>query len=154
MIGADEHAFMSMAAIPSATNLSFPLTKATPVSGSALVNGVAVPGPMPVSFVRNESGSLSVSTDDFGAYTSFLVPGDYTVTITGTNNATEGGVSRFYRYSFAGTATVTPGQTSLSLDLAATRTFDNTTVSGTATLAGTGISAIITLTDRGSGAIS
>src|SRR3989454_8617088 len=109
---------------------------------------------MPVSFVRNEGGSLSVSTDDFGAYAAFLVPGNYTVTLTGTNNATEGGVSRFYRYSFAGTATVTPGQTSLSLDLAVTRTFDNTTVSGTATLAGAGISAIITLTDRGSGAIS
>jgi len=107
-----------------------------------------------VSFVRNEGGSVSVSTDDFGAYTAFLVPGNYTVTLIGTNNATEGGVSRFYRYSFAGTATVTPGQTSLSLDLAVTRTFDNTTVSGAATLAGTGISAIITLTGRGGGAIS
>src|SRR3989449_708899 len=39
MIGANEYAFMSMAAIPSATNLSFPLTKATTVSGRALVNG-------------------------------------------------------------------------------------------------------------------
>src|SRR2546426_533989 len=154
MIGADQYAFMSMAAIPSATNLSFPLMKATTVSGRALVNGVSIPGPMPVSFVRNEGGSLSVSTDDFGAYAAFLVPGNYTVTLTGTNNATEGGVSRFYRYSFAGTATVTLGQTSLSLDLAVTRTFDNTTVSGTATLAGTGESAVVTLTGRGGGAIS
>ena len=154
MIGADEYAFMSMAAIPSATNLSFPLLKATTVSGRALLNGVPVPGPMPVSFVRNEGGSLSVSTDDFGAYTAFLVPGNYTVTLTGTTNATESGVSRFYRYSFAGTATVTPGQTSLSLDLVVTRTFDNTTVSGTATLSGSGVSAVITLTGRGGGAIS
>src|SRR2546427_74858 len=154
MIGANEYAFMSMAAIPSATNLSFPLTKATTVSGRALVNGVPVAGPMPVSFVRNEGGSLSVSTDDFGAYTAFLVPGNYTVTLIGTNNATEGGVSRFYRYSFAGTATVTPGQTSLSLDLVVTRTFANTTVSGTATLSGSGVSAVITLTGRGGGAIS
>src|SRR2546422_11616392 len=132
-MGADEYVFMSIAAIPSATNLSFPLTKQTTVSGRALVNGVPFAGPMPVSFVRNEGGSLSVSTDDFGAYTAFLVPGNYTVTVIGTNNATERGLSRFYRYSFAGTATVTPGQTSLSLDLAVTRTFDNTTVSGTAT---------------------
>src|SRR3989475_12883836 len=152
MIGADEYAFMSMAAIPSATNLSFPLAKATTVSGRALVNGVPVPGPMPVSFVRNGGGSLSVSTDDFGAYAAFLVPGNYTVTLTGTNNATEGDVSRFYRYSFAGTATVTPGQTSLSLDLAVTRTFANTTVSCTAILPGTGLSAIITLTAPAGGA--
>src|SRR5437867_2352838 len=154
MIGADQYAFMSMAAIPSATNLSFPLMKATTVSGRALVNGVSIPGPMPVSFVRTEGGSLSVSTDEFGAYAAFLVPGNYTVTLTGTNNASEGGVSRFYRYSFAGTATVTLGQASLSLDLAVTRTFASTTVSGTATLAGTGESAVVTLTGRGGGAIS
>src|SRR5436309_2769852 len=154
MIGADQYAFMSMAAIPSATNLSFPLMKATTVSGRALVNGVSIPGPMPVSFVRNEGGSLNVSTDASGAYTAFLVPGTYTVSLTGANNATAGGVSRFYRFSFAGTATVTLGQTSLSLDLAVTRTLDNTTVSGTATLAGTGESAVVTLTGRGGGAIS
>ncbi len=154
MIGADEYAFMSTAAIPAATSLTFPLTKATTVSGRALVNGDPVPGPMTVSFVRNEGGSLTVSTDNLGVYTGFLVPGSYSVSLTGANNATEGGVSRFYRYSFAGTATVTPGQASLSLDLAVTRTFDNTTVSGTASLAGSGIDASISFTGRGGGAIS
>src|SRR5437899_4078875 len=135
-------------------NLTFPLTKATTVSGRALANGVPVAGPMPVSFVRNEGGSLTVSTDASGAYTAFLVPGTYTVSLTGANNATAGGVSRFYRYSFAGTATVTPGEASLNLDLAVTRTLDNTTVSGTASLAGTGVDASITFTARGGGAIS
>src|SRR5207245_8011695 len=67
-IGPDEYALLSTAAVSAPTTLSFPLTKATSVSGQALVDGVAVPGPMPVSFVRNEGGSLAVSTDLSGAY--------------------------------------------------------------------------------------
>ena len=82
-IGPDEYALLSTAAIPAGSSLSFPLTKATSVSGQALVNGVAVPGPMPVSFVRNEGGSLTVSTDLSGGYVAFLVPGNYTITLTG-----------------------------------------------------------------------
>src|SRR5207245_8836022 len=117
--------------------------KATSVSGQALVDGVAVPGPMPVSFVRNEGGSLAVSTDLSGAYVAFLVPGNYTITLAGSNNATSAGVSRFYRYAFAGAATVTPGQASLSLDLAVTRTLDNTTVSGMSPLARPAVAATI-----------
>src|SRR3989442_1283476 len=154
MIGPDEYALLSTAAVSAPTTLSFPLTKATSVSGQALVDGVAVPGPMPVSFVRNEGGSLAVSTDLSGAYVAFLVPGNYTITLAGSNNATSAGVSRFYRYAFAGAATVTPGQASLRLDLAVTRTLDNTTVSGMATLAGLGVDASITFTARGGGAIS
>ncbi len=153
-IGPDEYALLSTAAISAPTSLNFPLTKATSVSGQALANGVAVPGPMPVSFVRNEGGSLSVSTDSSGAYVAFLVPGNYTITLTGSNNATDAGVSRFYRYTFAGAATVDPGQASLRLDLAVTRTLDNTTVSGTASLSGLGVDASITFTGRGGGAIS
>ncbi|TLZ90507.1 MAG: hypothetical protein E6K01_03445 [Methanobacteriota archaeon] len=154
MIGPDEYALLSTAAVSAPTTLSFPLTKATSVSGQAFVDGVAVPGPMPVSFVRNEGGSLAVSTDLSGAYVAFLVPGNYTITLAGSNNATSAGVSRFYRYAFAGAATVTPGQASLRLDLAVTRTLDNTTVSGMATLAGLGVDASITFTARGGGAIS
>ncbi len=153
-IGPDEYALLSSAAISAPATLSFPLTKATTVSGQALVNGVGVLGPMPVSFVRNEGGSLAVTTGLSGAYIAFLVPGNYTITLTGSNNATDAGVSRFYRYTFAGAATVNPGQASLRLDLAVTRTLDNTTVSGTASLSGLGVDASITFTARGGGAIS
>jgi len=153
-IGPDEYALLSTAAISAPTTLSFPLTKATTVSGQALVNGVAVPGPMPVSFVRNEGGALTVSTDLSGAYVAFLVPGNYTITLTGSNGATDAGVSRFYRYTFAGAATVAPGQASVRLDLAVTRTLDNTTVSGTVSLSGVGVDASMAFTGRGGGAIS
>src|SRR5207245_2970392 len=153
-IGPDEYALLSAAAIAAPTTLSFPLTKATTVSGQALVNGVTVPGPMPVSFVRTEGGTLTVSTDLSGAYVAFLVPGNYTITLTGSNNAADAGVSRFYRYTFAGAASVSPGQASLRLDLAVTRTLDNTTVSGTASFSGLGVDASIAFTGRGGGAIS
>src|SRR2546426_23534 len=123
MIGPDEYALLSTAAVSAPTTLSFPLTKATSVSGQALVDGVAVPGPMPVSFVRNEGGTLAVSTDLSGAYVAFLVPGNYTITLAGSNNATSAGVSRFYRYAFPGAASVTPGQASLRLDLALAQGF-------------------------------
>src|SRR3989442_5229594 len=109
---------------------------------------------MPDSLVRNECGSLAVSTDLSGAYVAFLVPGNYTITLPGSNNATSAGVSRFYRYAFAGAATVTPGQASLRLDLAVTRTLDNTTVSGMATLVGLVADVSITFTAKGAVATS
>src|SRR5207249_3294770 len=94
-------------------------------------------------------GNATLNGTSRAATLRFDGPDDRTV-----DSTTTGGLSRFYRYSFAGTATVTPGQVSLSLDLAVTRTLDNTTVSGTASLAGTGVDASITFTARGGGAIS
>src|SRR5439155_1244335 len=87
MIGADQYAFMSMAAIPSATNLSFPLMKATTVSGMALVNGVSIPGPMPVSVVTltgRGGGAISAqaTADSSGSYAVPLAPGTYDVYVT------------------------------------------------------------------------
>src|SRR3989449_471391 len=119
------------------------------VVGNVTLNGTA--RAVALTFDGPDRRAVDATATGFEVY---LIPGSYAVPRTGTNNATEGGVSRCYRYPFAGTATVTLGQTSLSLDLAVTRTFDNTTVSGTATLAGTGESAVVTLTGRGGGAIS
>src|SRR5207245_6730678 len=56
-IGSTRYVFMATATAPSASTLTFALLTAIIVSGKALVNGVAVPGPMPVSFVRLEGGS-------------------------------------------------------------------------------------------------
>ncbi len=149
-----EYVFMANATVPSTTSLTFALLQAIIVTGKALFNGVAVPGPMPVSFVRLEGGSVRTSTDSFGVYTAFLAPGNYSVRLTGTNSATSGGVSRFYRYTFTGNLMVLPGQSVVAFDLLATRTFDNTTVSGTVSRSGIGVDATVSFLARGGGAIS
>src|SRR2546422_597915 len=130
------------------------LANATRSTGRALFQGVAVPGPMSVTFVRREGGSVAVSTDSAGAYSAILAPGNYSVHLNGAASPTEGGVTRFYRYDFDGNATVTPGQPILAYDLVTSRTLDNTTVAGTATLSGQPVDARITFTARGGGAIT
>src|SRR3989454_501251 len=145
---------MATAKAPSATNLTFALLTAIIVSGKALVNGVAVPGPMPVSFVRLEGGSVPTSTDTSGAYIAFLAPGNYSVQLSGTNNATSGGVSRFFQYAFTGSLTIPSDALALAFDLLVTRTLDNTTVSGTVSRSGIGVDATVSFFARGGGSIT
>ncbi|TLZ73996.1 MAG: hypothetical protein E6K14_04090 [Methanobacteriota archaeon] len=149
----DQYAFISTATVP-ATNLTYALVKATRVAGHALFNGAGVVGPMPVSFARAEGGRVNVSTDSSGAYAAYLVPGNYTVTLTGTNSATESGAPRFYTYAFTGGLTVAPGAADIALDLSVSRDLDNTTVSGTVSFGGFGVDATVTFTARGGGAIA
>ena len=153
-IGSTRYVFMATATAPSASNLTFALSTAIIVSGKALVNGVAVPGPMPVSFVRLEGGSVSTSTDTSGAYNAFLAPGNYSVQLSGTNDATSGGVSRFFQYAFTGSLTVPSDASALAFDLLVTRTLDNTTVSGTVSRSGIGVDATVSFLARGGGSIA
>ena len=153
-IGSTRYVFMATAKAPSATNLTFALLTAIILSGKALVNGVAVPGPMPVSFVRLEGGSVPTSTDTSGAYIAFLAPGNYSIQLSGTNNATSGGVSRFFQYAFSGSLTVPPDASALAFDLLVTRTLDNTTVSGTVSRSGIGVDATVSFFARGGGSIA
>ena len=153
-IATRDYALVSTATVPQASNLTFALANATRATGHTLFQGVAVPGPMSVTFVRREGGSVAVSTDSAGAYSAILAPGNYSVHLSGVASPTEGGVTRFYRYDFDGNATVTPGQPILAYDLVTSRTLDNTTVAGTATLSGQPVDARITFTARGGGAIT
>src|SRR5439155_9776548 len=77
---------------------------------------------------------------------------NYSVTVGGVATATEGGVTRFYRYAFAGNTPVASGQTAQSYDLVTSRTLDNTTVAGSATLRGQPATASLLFTARGRGA--
>lgn len=151
--GSDEYRFIASASVPPASNLSFALVRATRVTGRALFNNLPVPGPMPVAFVRQEGGSLNTTTDPDGAYTTFLVPGNYTVSLTAVGNTTDAGVVRFYRYVFDGTARITANQTLLALDIVTSRTLDNTTVVGTVSRSGFAVGASIGFLARGGGAI-
>jgi hypothetical protein len=153
-ISSRDYAFVATATVPNASNLTFAFANAIRATGHALFQGVAVPGPMPVSFVRREGGAIANSTDSGGAYSVILPPGNYSVNLGGVASATEGGVTRFYRYTFSANLSVAPGQTILPYDLVTSRTLDNTTVAGTATLSGQVADARITFTARGGGAIT
>jgi len=153
-IALNDYAFVSTKSVPAAGNVSFVLANATRVSGRALFNSASIPGPLPVSFVRTGGGATTVSTDATGAYVTILVPGDYTVSLSGTETVTESGATRYYRYAFSGTATVPPNQRTLLYDLATVRTLDNTTVSGNASVAGLRVAAAVTFTARAGGAIT
>src|SRR3989475_7840723 len=79
MIGPDEYALLSTAAVSAPTTLSFPLTKATSVSGRALVDGVAVAASL--TFTARGGGAISApaSADSSGSYSVSLAPGTYDV---------------------------------------------------------------------------
>jgi hypothetical protein len=153
-VGSNNYAFVSTVTVPVSGNVNFTFTNATRATGGALFQGAAVSGPMTVSFIRQGGGTVSVSTDVAGSYTAILAPGTYAVSLNAVTGSTEGGVPRFYRYTFAGSVTVSAGAATLSYDLAMTRTLDNTTVGGLATMAGQAVDAIVSFTARGGGAIS
>ena len=153
-IASRDYGFASAVTVSSVTNLNFTLANATRVSGRVLFNAVAVPGPMPISFVRAGGGVVTIATDSAGAYSTILVPGTYSVSLSATGTATENSVTRFYRYSFSETATVLTNQPALSYDLTTSRILDNTTVSGIATAGGLRVSATVTFTARGGGAVT
>src|SRR5206468_823552 len=134
----------------------------TRVTGSVTVSGV--PQSASLSFDGPEHRTAEATTAGFVVY---LVPGSYavsgikqivpdhdTVTLTGTNSATESGAPRFYTYAFTGGLTVAPGAADIALDLSVSRDLDNTTVSGTVSFGGFGVDATVTFTARGGGAIA
>lgn len=153
-IASRDYGFVSTVTVSSVANLSFAFANATRVSGRVLFNAVAVPGPMAISFIREGGGFVTVATDSTGAYSTILIPGTYSVGLSATGTATENSVTRFYRYSFSGAATVPSNQPTLSYDLATSRILDNTTVSGIATAGGLRVPATVTFTARGGAAIS
>ena len=152
--GSNDYAFVSSVTVPSAANVSFVFAAATRVSGRALFSGAGVPGPMPVSFVRQGGGTFDVATGATGTYETVLPPGSYSVSLSGAGTATEGGILRYYRFAFQGNLIVPTNQATLAYDLATSRGLDNTTLSGHVTSGGVGTAATLTFTAREGGAIT
>ena len=144
---------LTNATLPLAGNLTLSLTAATRVSGQITAAGAPVGTPLPFTFVRNEGGSFPVSSGGDGTFAATLVAGNYSVSLSATGSATSAGVSRYYRYSFTGTLTVAPGTSTLTYNIAAVRTYDNTTVAGLVLLGGTGVDASLAFIPESGGAI-
>jgi asparagine N-glycosylation enzyme membrane subunit Stt3 len=144
---------LTNATLPVAGNLTLSLSPATHVAGRITFAGVGVSSPLPFTFLRNEGGSFPVSTAGDGTFVATLVTGNYTVSLSAAGSAPVAGITRYYRYSFTGTLTVAPGTSSLTYDIAAARTYDNTTVAGLVLLGTTGADASLSFIGQSGGAI-
>jgi len=151
--GATTYEVLQNATVPSSANVTLALAPATRVGGQITFGGGAVDSPLAFRFVRNEGGSFDVTASTSGTFSADLVVGNYTVALDDTGSTPFGNGTRYYRYTFTGTLTVAPGTSSLTYNLAANRTYDNTTVAGTVTAAGAGVDAAISFIAQSGGAL-
>jgi hypothetical protein len=149
----NELAFLDDIDLAGPVHLSLRLVNATTVSGLALFRNVAVPTELPISFVRQEGGRLAKDTTGTGSYSTTLVPGTYAVTVDAARTLTEGGLPRFYRFTFDGTLVVSDGVPTITFHVDLERTLDNTTLGGRVTRDGLGVDASLLFFARGGGAI-
>jgi dolichyl-diphosphooligosaccharide--protein glycosyltransferase len=139
--------------VPTAGNLSLALTLATNVGGQITFGGSVVPSPLALHFVRKEGGSFNVTSSTSGTFSSTLVVGNYTVSLDDTGSTAFGSLTHYYRYSFTGNLTIAPGTSSATYNVAANRTYDNTTVTGLVSSAGLGVDATISFIAQTGGAL-
>lgn len=142
------------ATIPLAGNLSLALGPTARLAGRILYGTSAVAVTAPLALDRLEGGHYTISTSADGSFLADLVPGNYTVRLNASGAETSGGVTRYYRYVFQGTLEVPPSTTPLSYDLSASRSLDNTTVSGTVTQNGAGVDATLSFIAQSGGALN
>ena len=137
------YALLTNVTLPVVGNLSLALSRAVYTSGTLTYNGVGVSLTATVSFARNEGGTIQATTTSNGVYQTYLVTGNYTISLSATGTTSLSGVTRYYAYSFHGTLTVPPGSNPISYGLALTRALDNDTVSGSVTLGGNPVDAVL-----------
>jgi len=141
------------ASVSGPTTVDLGLVDATRVTGLALFERVGLLSTLPIGFERREGGSVTRANEPGGRYAASLTPGTYDVRVDAVASETVGAVTRFYRYTFAGTLVVPSGSQGLAFNVELARAFDNTTVSGSVRDAGVGVDATVAFLARGGGAL-
>ncbi|HYM40826.1 MAG TPA: carboxypeptidase regulatory-like domain-containing protein [Thermoplasmata archaeon] len=153
-IGSAPYEVLANVTVPSAGNVTLALSAATMVAGQIMFNGTAVSSRLSFTFVRKEGGTFPASSLAGGSFSAVLVVGNYSVQLNDVGSTTVGNVTQYYRYAFAGSLTIAPGTTSLTYNLPASRTYDNTTVTGLVSLGGGGVDASLSFIARSGGALN
>jgi len=135
-------------------NLAIPLAPAKTVSGRVTVDGATSPEPITVTFTRAQGGTFRGLTDPTGSYRVSVPDGDFSVTVDARTTMTVSGAQRFVRIRFTGSLAVPASATAVPFDIHATRTLDNSTVTGRVTSGRTGVAATITFSVRAGGAMN
>ncbi len=146
--GAQTYIGVASVSVAGARDVTLTLTLAAQVTGSITINGGSTTEPLTITFNRTQAGTFRALSGTVGTYRIALPAGDYAVTVDEHRTLTVGGIGRAYRIGFSGSLTVAAGATSASFDVAATRDYDNSTVSGRVTYEGVGVPGSITFSQR------
>src|SRR5437867_4243986 len=152
--GPDTFIFSGTETITGPVDLSMPLVHATAVSGQVTVDGQVSTEPVTVVFTRDVGGVFRALSGPAGTYRVAVPDGGFTVSVDERTTMTISGVLRFVRVSFSGSLSVPVGATGEAYDVAATRTLDNSTVSGRVTRSGAGVAATVTFLAHSTGAMN
>ena len=152
--GPDTFIFSGTETITGPVDLSMPLVHATAVSGQVTVDGQVSTEPVTVVFTRDVGGVFRALSGPAGTYRVAVPDGGFTVSVDDRTTMTIAGVLRFVRVSFSGSLSVPVGATGEAYDVAATRTLDNSTVSGRVTRSGAGVAATVTFLAHSTGAMN
>ena len=146
--GGDTFLSVVLFTVSGPVDVAMPLTRAAQVGGRVTVDDVTFTEPLTITFNRTQAGTFRALSGLSGTYTIALPAGDYSVTVDDHRTMTVAGVERAFRIGFTGTLTIAQGATDVSFDVAATRDYDNSTVSGRVTVGGAGVPASIRFSQR------
>ena len=146
--------YSSRVMISGPANLAIPLDPAKTVSGQVTVDGATSPEPLTVTFDRAQGGTFRALTEPTGSYRISVPDGDFAVSIDARTTMTVSGAQRFVRVRFTGSLAVPASAIAVPFDIRATRTLDNSTVTGRVTAGGTGVAASLTFSVRAGGAMN
>jgi len=146
--------FLDDLTVSGALNLTMPLARTTLVTGTARVLGIPMSDPATITFTRAQGGLLRTTSTATGTYSVDLIEGDYAVAVDADTTMPIDGVVRFVRLTFSGSLSIAANTSAATFDIAASRSLDNSTVSGRVAFGNVGTAASLTFTARSPGGIN